>query len=70
MNPKDLELLTTDTCPYCDDSADICRASVTSLRLGAMLRLNHCNSKNYDGCSLFLAKCLRKGSMSEAFLIE
>jgi hypothetical protein len=50
-----------DVCPYCDDTADVCKASVTSLKLGALLRLNRCKSENYDNCSLFLAKCLRSG---------
>ena len=50
-----------DVCPYCDDNADVCKASVTSLKLGALLRLNRCNSETYDNCSLFLAKCLRSG---------
>lgn len=50
-----------DICPYCDDTADVCKASVTSLKLGALLRSNRCNSENYDNCSLFLAKCLRSG---------
>ncbi len=50
-----------EVCPYCDDNADTCNASVTSLKLGALLRLNRCNSENYDNCSLFLAKCLRSG---------
>ena len=48
-----------DACPYCDDKADVCKASVKSLKLGALLRLNRCNSETYDNCSLFLAKCLR-----------
>lgn len=51
----------TDVCPYCDDYADECRASVTSLKLGTLLRLKRCNSENHDNCSLFLAKCLRSG---------
>ena len=50
-----------DACPYCDDNADECKAAVTSLKLGALLRLHRCNSENYDNCSLFLAKCLRSG---------
>jgi len=48
-----------DKCPYCDDNADLCRASVTSLKIGAMLRAKRCNSENHDNCSLFLTKCLR-----------
>lgn len=48
-----------DTCPYCDDTEDECRASVMSLKIGALLRLNRCNTEDYDTCSLFLAKCLR-----------
>jgi len=37
-----------EVCPYCDDKADECKASVTSLKLGALLRLNRCNSETYD----------------------
>lgn len=53
--------LFTDACPFCDDAADECKASVASLKLGALLRLNRCTIDNYDSCSLFLAKCLRSG---------
>jgi hypothetical protein len=49
-----------DECPYCDAETDVCEASVTSLKIGALVRLNRCNSENYDSCSLFLAKCLRR----------
>ncbi len=49
-----------EVCPYCDDKADECKASVTSLKLGTLLILNRCNSETYDNCSLFLAKCLRR----------
>jgi len=48
-----------DACPYCDAKADICKASVTSLKIGALVRFKRCNSENYDNCALFLAKCLR-----------
>lgn len=48
-----------DACPYCDTKADVCAASVTSLKLGTLVRLNRCNSENYDNCALFLSKCLR-----------
>ena len=51
----------TDVCPYCDDNADECKASVTSLKLGALIRVNRCKSETYDNCSLYLAKCLRSG---------
>jgi hypothetical protein len=53
--------LAEDVCPYCDDSADECKASVTSLKLGALLRLKQCKNEDHDNCSLFLAKCLRSG---------
>ncbi len=52
---------TEDVCPYCDNGADECMASVTSLKIGASLRLKRCNSEDHDNCSLFLAKCLRSG---------
>jgi hypothetical protein len=48
-----------DACPYCDDRSDVCKASVTSLKLGALVRLKRCSSEDYDTCALFLAKCLR-----------
>jgi len=48
-----------DACPYCDTKADVCGASVTSLKIGALVRSNRCNSENYDSCALFLSKCLR-----------
>lgn len=48
-----------DVCPYCDPKADVCGASVTSLKIGALVRSNRCNSENYDNCALFLSKCLR-----------
>jgi hypothetical protein len=48
-----------EACPYCDDKADVCKASLVSLKIGALVRLNRCNSETYDNCSLFLAKCLR-----------
>ncbi len=56
-----------DACPYCDDKADVCKASVTSLKLGALLRLNRCSGEAYDNCSLFLAKCLRSSRYSYGF---
>jgi hypothetical protein len=59
MNQKGNNLAADDACPYCDDNADVCKASVTSLRLGALLRSNRCNSEAYDNWSLFLARCLR-----------
>ncbi len=49
-----------DACPYCDVKTDVCKASVTSLKIGALVRLKRCNNENYDNCALFLAKCLRR----------
>ena len=49
-----------DACPYCDAKTDICKASMTSLKIGALARLHRCSSENYDNCALFLAKCLRR----------
>jgi len=48
-----------NACPYCDDKADVCKASLASLKIGAMVRINRCTSESYDNCVLFLAKCLR-----------
>jgi hypothetical protein len=49
-----------DACPYCDATADVCKASVTSLKIGALVRSKHCNNGNYDNCVLSLSKCLRR----------
>ena len=57
----------SDACPFCDAEADICKASVTSLKIGALVRVNRCNSENYDNCALFLAKCLRSRQYRYAF---
>lgn len=48
-----------DACPYCDDKTDVCKASLASLKIGALVRFNRCTSESYDNCVLFLAKCLR-----------
>ena len=48
-------------CPYCEAEGGVCKASVTSLKIGARARMTHCNNDNYDNCALFLAKCLRSG---------
>ena len=46
-------------CPFCNNNADVCAASLLSLKLGKLLRFNHCNSENYDDCAIFLARSLR-----------
>jgi hypothetical protein len=46
-------------CPYCDTDANVCAASLTSIRLEKSVRSNRCNSDSYDSCALFLAKSLR-----------
>ena len=56
-----------DVCPYCDDKADECKASLASLKLGTMVRINRCTSESYDNCVLFLAKCLRTGRYSYGY---
>ena len=61
MSPIANNLAEDEVCPYCDDSADECKASMTSLNIGASLRLKQCKSEAHDNCSLFLAKCLRSG---------
>ena len=50
-----------NACPYCDAKTDVCDASVTSLKIDALVRFDRCNGENYDNCALFLAKCLRRG---------
>jgi hypothetical protein len=46
-------------CPYCDTNADVCAASLTSIKLEMSVRAGRCNSESYDNCALFLAKDLR-----------
>jgi hypothetical protein len=52
-----------DACPYCDAGADVCKASVTSLKIGALIGSHRCSSEDYDNCALFLAKCLRAAAV-------
>ncbi len=61
MSPIASNLAEDEVCPYCDDTADECKASVSSLKIGALLRSTRCNTENHDNCSLYLAKCLRSG---------
>ena len=56
-----------DACPYCEAEGGVCKASVTSLKIGALAHFQHCNSENYDSCALFLAKCLRSRHYSYGF---
>jgi hypothetical protein len=48
------------SCPYGDIIADVCRASISSMKLGLVASLKYCTSENYDGCPIFLAKIIRK----------
>ena len=59
MNATAKESNNQDACPYCDDRTDVCTASLASLKIGALVRLNRCSREGYDNCVLFLAKCLR-----------
>jgi hypothetical protein len=56
-----------NSCPYCDDKADECKASLSSLKIGALVRLKQCKSESYDNCVLFLTKCLRSSGYSYGF---
>jgi aminopeptidase-like protein len=47
-------------CPYCHTEADVCKASITALSLGKLVRSSYCKNENYDNCALFLAKNLRR----------
>ena len=47
------------SCPYGDIIADVCRASISSMKLGMIASLYRCISEDYDGCPIFLAKILR-----------
>ncbi len=48
------------SCPYGDIIADVCRASISSMKLGLIAGLKYCTSEDYDGCPIFLAKIIRK----------
>lgn len=52
--------ITENSCPYCNIKADVCVASLSSLKLGLLMRENYCGSDNYDNCAIFLAKSLRR----------
>ena len=47
------------SCPYSDIIADICRASISAMKLGLKASLGYCSGEDYDGCPIFLAKILR-----------
>ncbi len=57
IHPNDVD---NALCPYGDILADVCRASVSSMKLGLTGSLKSCTSEDYDGCPIFLAKLLRK----------
>ncbi|MBI4847467.1 MAG: hypothetical protein HY808_02665 [Nitrospirae bacterium] len=56
----DINEATAASCPYGDVIADVCRASISSMKLGVMAGLKYCSSEDYDGCPIFLAKIIRK----------
>ncbi|MBI5199688.1 MAG: hypothetical protein HZA09_06725 [Nitrospirae bacterium] len=47
-------------CPYCNTTANICMASISSLLTDIRRRESYCDSENYDNCPIFLAKSLRR----------
>lgn len=51
------------SCPYSDMIAEICSASISSMKLGLKASLNYCSSEGYDGCPIFLANILRNGQL-------
>jgi hypothetical protein len=55
--------VTEASCPYGDLIADVCRASISSMKLGLIGCLKYCTSEDYDGCPIFLAKILRNGKL-------
>jgi hypothetical protein len=54
-----LNEFTEETCPYEDVIADVCRASITSMKLGVKAGFKFCAGEEYNGCPIFLAKILR-----------
>ena len=46
-------------CPYSDIS-DVCGASLSSLLPAPNMRVNFCDTENYDDCPIFLSKVLRR----------
>ena len=56
----DINEVAKSSCPYGDMIADVCRASLSSMKLRLTAALSHCASEDYDGCPIFLAKILRK----------
>ncbi|MBI4688418.1 MAG: hypothetical protein HY756_11715 [Nitrospirae bacterium] len=62
MEPQEIQLSANVEliCPYCGIDADICKASVSSMRLGPKTKILYCSSRVYDNCPIFLAKLLRR----------
>ncbi len=56
----DIKEVTEASCPYSDIIANVCRASISSMKLGLIASLKYCTSEDYDGCPIFLAKIIRK----------
>jgi len=56
----DIKEVTEASCPYGDIIANVCRASISSMKLGLIASLKYCTSEDYDGCPIFLAKIIRK----------
>jgi hypothetical protein len=52
--------ISEDFCPHCSIEADVCKASISALSLGKLVRSSYCESENYDNCAIFLAKSLRR----------
>jgi hypothetical protein len=48
-------------CPYCDEKAWLCRASISLMRLERMIGKGRCAAESYEECALFLSKILRRG---------
>ncbi|HBH61239.1 MAG TPA: hypothetical protein DDX85_05765 [Nitrospiraceae bacterium] len=55
-----IDEVTEASCPYGDIISDVCRASISSMKLGLIAGLKYCASEDYDGCPIFLAKIIRK----------
>jgi len=55
-----LDIREPDLCPYHDRSANVCRASLSSIRIDGNRCAGYCSCDNFDNCALFLAKTLRR----------
>jgi hypothetical protein len=54
--PEDMQ---SEICPYRDYDMNLCRASISLLKIDYFRSSCYCTSDNFSNCALFLSKTLR-----------